>query len=115
MPWITNIRLGTVCRPCMFARLPAPEFLDVDRSDSRKAKISRLADACCRGLLRLLDCNDQFRAAFVARLFPDALVANESLGPRRLRFRCRDTESVVGHRPTLRRRDCRSLRHKSCA
>ena len=58
----------------------------------------------CRRRLRPPDRDDQFRAALLARLFPDAAVADKSLGPRCFRFRRCHPESAVGHRSTVRRR-----------
>src|SRR5580704_11605515 len=59
----------------------------------------------------LPDHADRLRSAFDARLFPDAAVERQPLGPRRIRVRARLAESALGHRPAARRHDRRSLRH----
>src|SRR5207237_3842130 len=58
------------------------------------------------------DRDDQLWATLIAWLFPDAFVADKSLGPRRVRARGCHPEFVVGNRPALRRRNSRSLRHQ---
>ena len=68
---------------------------------SKRNGRGRLAHAPGDRGVRLPDRLDQLRAAFVARLFPDADVAGASLGPRRVRDRARHPESAVGYRPAV--------------
>ena len=62
--------------------------------------------------VRLSHRHDQLRAALHARLVPDAAVAGERLGPRRVRPRARHPEHPVGRRSAVRRHAGRSLRRR---
>ena len=60
--------------------------------------------------LRLPDLDDVLRAAFLTRIFSDADVGHQSLGPRHIRLCIGVAKPVVGHRPAVRGHDRRPVR-----
>ena len=113
MARITIIRFGKAhglyrVRPDQFGRRNSND--DIAGGGCEIGGRRRLAHAHGGDHLRLPDLHDQLRAAVVARVLPHAVVTGQSLGPRSVRVGSGNPEFAVGHRPTLRRRDRRSLR-----
>src|ERR1700689_5117668 len=74
-----------------------------------------LANAGSDHRFRLPDLADVVRPALLARLFFDADVERQSLGPRRVWLRSGAAKFALGYRPAARRHDRRPLRFGTCA